>query len=74
MYGYRRGSELASQLEQIFRALPPSQPDLITPLTVELREDALPGQLLKKPPPAFQAPGATAPGFFRLPPAPEQIS
>ena len=43
MYGYHRGSELASALEQLFRGLPPSQPDLITPLTTELRETLFPG-------------------------------
>ena len=42
MYGYHRGSELASALEQLFRGLPPSQPDLITPLTTELRETLFP--------------------------------
>jgi hypothetical protein len=42
MYGYNRGTEVAMQLEQIFRALPPPQPDLITPLTTELREAIFP--------------------------------
>jgi HPt (histidine-containing phosphotransfer) domain-containing protein len=42
MYGYTRGSELAMKLERLFRALPPPQPDLITPLTTELRESIFP--------------------------------
>src|SRR5215831_3209869 len=42
MYGYTRGTELAMQLEQLFRAMPPPQPDLITPLTTELRESIFP--------------------------------
>jgi HPt (histidine-containing phosphotransfer) domain-containing protein len=42
MYGYTRGTELAMQLEKLFRSLPPPQPDLITPLTTELRESIFP--------------------------------
>jgi HPt (histidine-containing phosphotransfer) domain-containing protein len=42
MYGYKRGTEIASQLEQLYRSNPPSQPDLITPLTVDLRETIFP--------------------------------
>jgi HPt (histidine-containing phosphotransfer) domain-containing protein len=42
MYGYSRGTELASQLESLFRSLPPSQPDLITPLTIDLRQAIFP--------------------------------
>lgn len=38
MYGYQRGTEIAMQLEHLFRNLPPAQPDLITPLTAQLRE------------------------------------
>ena len=42
MYGYKRGTEIATELEQLFRSNPPSQPDLITPLIVELRESIFP--------------------------------
>jgi HPt (histidine-containing phosphotransfer) domain-containing protein len=42
MYGYTRGTEIAMELERLFRALPPSQPDLITPLTTQLRESIFP--------------------------------
>jgi hypothetical protein len=42
MYGYKRGTEIATELEQLFRSNPPSQPDLITPLTIELRESVFP--------------------------------
>ena len=40
--GYTRGTELAMQLEKLFRSLPPPQPDVITPLTAELRESIFP--------------------------------
>ena len=42
MYGYSHGTEIASQLEQLFRSDPPMQPDLITPLTIELRQSIFP--------------------------------
>lgn len=38
MFGYHRGTEIARELELLFRALPPASPDRITPLTTELRE------------------------------------
>jgi HPt (histidine-containing phosphotransfer) domain-containing protein len=42
MYGYQRGTEIASQLEQLLRSNPPSQPDQVTPLTTGLREAIFP--------------------------------
>jgi HPt (histidine-containing phosphotransfer) domain-containing protein len=42
MYGYQRGTEIASQLEQLLRSNPPPQPDQVTPLTTGLRESIFP--------------------------------
>jgi HPt (histidine-containing phosphotransfer) domain-containing protein len=42
MYGYKHATDIAMQLEQLYRNLPPAQPDLITPLTVELRQSIFP--------------------------------
>jgi HPt (histidine-containing phosphotransfer) domain-containing protein len=41
MYGYQRGTELASQIEQLLRANPTSQTDF-TPLATGLREAIFP--------------------------------
>jgi hypothetical protein len=41
MYGYQRGTEFASQIEQLLRANPTSQPDF-TPLATGLREAIFP--------------------------------
>jgi len=41
MYGYQRGTEIASELEQLLRSNPTPQPD-ITPLTTGLRESIFP--------------------------------
>jgi HPt (histidine-containing phosphotransfer) domain-containing protein len=41
MYGYQRGTEIASELEQLLRSNPTPQPD-ITLLTTELRESVFP--------------------------------
>lgn len=38
MFGYHRGTEIARELELLFRTLPPASPDRITPLTMELRK------------------------------------
>lgn len=42
MYGYDRGTEIAMQLERLLRSDPPTEPDLITPLTKALREAIFP--------------------------------
>ena len=42
MYGYKRGTEIASELEQLLRSNPPSEPDQVTPLTTGLRESIFP--------------------------------
>jgi HPt (histidine-containing phosphotransfer) domain-containing protein len=42
MYGYKHGTEIASQLEQLLRSNPPSQPDHVTELTIALREAIFP--------------------------------
>jgi hypothetical protein len=42
MYGYQRGTEIASQLEQLLRSDPSPEPDLVTPLTAGLRESIFP--------------------------------
>lgn len=42
MYGYQRGTEIASQLEQLLRSNPLTEPDFVTPLTTDLREAIFP--------------------------------
>ena len=41
MFGYHRGSAIGRELEQLFRHLPPTYPDRISPLTIELRQITL---------------------------------
>jgi HPt (histidine-containing phosphotransfer) domain-containing protein len=38
MYGYPRGTDICRDLEQLFRNLPPAQPDVLTPQVDELRQ------------------------------------
>ena len=42
MYGYQRGTEIAMQLEALYRTPPVSQPQLLAPLTRELRLSIFP--------------------------------
>jgi hypothetical protein len=42
MYGYNRGTEIASQMEQLLRSDVPLDPDLFMSLTKELRESIFP--------------------------------
>jgi len=42
MYGYRQGTEIASQMEQLFRSNLPIEPDTILSLTYQLREAIFP--------------------------------
>ncbi len=42
MFGYHRGTEIARELEVLFRDFRLSYPDRITPLTIELRETTFP--------------------------------
>ncbi len=42
MYGYQRGTEIAMQLEVLYRTPPVSQPHLLVPLTQELRQAIFP--------------------------------
>jgi hypothetical protein len=42
MYGYMRGTEIASQMEQILRSDSPLDPDSLTSLTKGLREAVFP--------------------------------
>lgn len=42
MYGYQRGTEIAMQIEQIYRTLPVSQLQLLSPLTHQLRQSIFP--------------------------------
>ncbi len=42
MYGYRRGTEIASLMEQLFRSSAPIEPDAILSLTYQLREAIFP--------------------------------
>jgi HPt (histidine-containing phosphotransfer) domain-containing protein len=42
MYGYQRGTEIAMQLEALYRTPPVSQPQLLAPLTRDLRLSIFP--------------------------------
>lgn len=42
MYGYSRGTEVASQMEQMLRSETPLDPTLLAGLTIELRETIFP--------------------------------
>lgn len=42
MYGYRQGTEIASQMELLFRSNSPIEPDSILSLTYQLREAIFP--------------------------------
>jgi HPt (histidine-containing phosphotransfer) domain-containing protein len=42
MYGYRQGTEIASQMEQLFRSGSPIEPEIILSLTYQLREAIFP--------------------------------
>ena len=44
MYGYQRGTEIAMQLEQLYRTPPVAQPQLLPPLTLQLRQSIFPNQ------------------------------
>jgi Hpt domain len=42
MYGYQRGTEIAMKLEVLYRTPPVSHPELLVPLTHELRQVIFP--------------------------------
>lgn len=44
MYGYQRGTEIAMQLELLYRTPPIVQPHKLVPLTRELRQAIFPNQ------------------------------
>jgi HPt (histidine-containing phosphotransfer) domain-containing protein len=41
-FGHHHATDIARQIEQRFTQMPPTQPDQITPLTVELRQSLFP--------------------------------
>jgi HPt (histidine-containing phosphotransfer) domain-containing protein len=44
MYGYRRGTEIATQLDELFRSSLSIEPERLLSLTYELRESVFPSQ------------------------------